>query len=125
MGRSLLLLGLTACAGATCPVGDLADSHYCGDDGVSCPTRASLSRGCMGSHTEQDCELDGQTWIRIGGDDAADLFYDGDTLAAVRRLGEGDDEGCPDAWYGLDLSGCTLVGEVQTVSCDGGDLSGT
>jgi hypothetical protein len=104
--------------GASCPVGDLADSHYCGDDGVSCPTRASLSEGCMGSHTEQTCEQDRQEWIRIGGDDAADLFYDGDTLAAVRRIGEGDTEACPDSWFGLDLSACAPIGEPVPVYCD-------
>src|SRR5688500_15715149 len=95
----LLAVGCVGQGGGSCPVGDLADSHYCGDDGVSCATLDSLSQGCMGSHTEQICELDGEEWTLVGGDDAADLFYDGNTLAAVRRVGEGGSDTCVDAWF--------------------------
>jgi hypothetical protein len=72
----------------------------------------------MGSHTEQTCERGGEAWTQVGGDDAADLFYDGNTLVAVRRIGEGESGTCPDAWFGLDLSDCTLVGEPVTVPCE-------
>ena len=101
-----------------CPVGDLAESHYCGDDGQSCPTLDSLSKGCIGSHTEQTCERGDDSFIQVGGDDAADLFYEGNTMVAVRRIGEGSTDTCPDAWFGLDLSDCELVGEPVTVPCD-------
>ena len=39
-------------------------------------------------------------------------------LDAVSRIGEGDSETCPDAWFGLNLSDCTRVGEPVTVPSD-------
>jgi hypothetical protein len=117
-----LVLMLVGCSeeegGGGCPAGELADSHYCGDDGVSCETLAELSQGCMGSHTEQPCALDGKTYTLVGGDDAADLYYEGQALVAVARIGEGSSEECPDAWFGADLSECEPTGEPVTVYCD-------
>ncbi len=114
----LFAVGCVETEEAGCPIGTLAESQYCGDDGVSCGTLDARSQGCIGSHTEQVCELDGQQWTKVGGDDAADLYYDGNALAAVRRVDEGASDECPDAWFGLDLSACALQGEPVTVYCE-------
>jgi hypothetical protein len=113
----LCTIGCTGGAG-DCPVGDLSESHYCGDDGNSCAPLDSLSQGCIGSHTEQSCERGDGAWTLVGGDSFVERFYEGNTMVAVRRIGEGSSDTCPDAWFGLDLSDCTPVGEPVTVECD-------
>jgi hypothetical protein len=117
--RAALLL-LLACgddATSACIVGDLADSPYCTP--TNCLALSELSQGCIGSHTEQTCTSEGASYVLVGGDDAAKLFFYPDgALAAVGVVGEGADA-CDDAWYGLDLSGCAPQGEEQTVTCDG------
>ncbi|MCB9680628.1 MAG: hypothetical protein H6733_04080 [Alphaproteobacteria bacterium] len=118
------LLGITLASGcpspflSPCLAGPLSESHFCGDDGVSCGTLADQSKGCMGSHTEQTCQLGPVPYVVVGGDDASTLFFGPEgALAAVRRVGEGTDT-CEDAWFGLDLTGCQLVGEPERVPCD-------
>lgn len=107
---------LPACIDARCEVGNLVDSDYCPDG--ECIRLEALSRGCIGSHTEQPCELCGRPFVRVGGDDAAELFFeDNGGLAAVHRLGAGS-ASC-DSWYGIELSGCNPTGESVTVPCDG------
>jgi hypothetical protein len=113
----LFVVGCTGDEGGACPAGELSESAYCGDDG-GCITLDSLSEGCIGSHTEQPCEQGDESFTKVGGDDAADLFFDGNTMAAVRQIGEGSSETCPDAWFGLDLSDCTPVGEPVSVPCE-------
>lgn len=99
-----------------CRPSALSRSGYCGDGGTECITLASLSQGCIGSHTEQTCTLYNQSFTKVGGDDAADLYFDPDgVLHAVHRLE--DVRNCPD-WYGLNLSGCVPTGEPITVSCE-------
>jgi hypothetical protein len=70
------------------------------------------------AHTEQECVTCGTAYIRVGGDDAHELFYDaqGD-LVAVQIIGQGD-ASCAGAWYGIDLSECVLHGEERRVSCE-------
>ena len=66
----MFLLLLLAC-GEPCPTEPLSASAWCGDDGAACPALADLSRGCIGSHTAQDCVVGGTTYTVTGGDDAA------------------------------------------------------
>jgi hypothetical protein len=116
---AVFFAGCTELPFETCPVGSLAESDYCGDDGVSCERLEDLSQGCIGSHTEQACVQDGETFVKVGGDDAADLYFGQDgALVGVNRQGEGETDECPDAWFGLDLSGCAAQGDPVTVSCE-------
>ena len=109
---------VAACGGPPCPVSDLADAAYCG--GGACVELASLSEGCIGSHTEQACKLGSDTYVLVASDDEVHLYFDQDGhLVAERQLGEGDGDVCADAWYGLDLSGCEPEGEPETVPCTG------
>lgn len=102
------------CASGTCAAQPLDDNPYCG---AECQRLEQLSQGCLGSHTEQDCVACGSTYIRVGGDDAHWLFFDATgELVTVQIIGEGST--CDDAWFGIDLSECTLNGEVERVSCD-------
>jgi hypothetical protein len=103
------------CAGGECPVQALADNPWCGAD---CPALADLSRGCIGSHTEQDCTFCGETYVRIGGNDGATLYYRPTGEVAAVNADEGD-RVCDDAWYGLDLSTCVDQGEPREVLCEG------
>ena len=98
-------------------MGELSESPYCGDLS-GCPTLDSLTQGCSGSHMEQTCERGDESWTRAFGGGVDDAFFDGNTMAAVRRVGEGSSEECPDAWFGLDLSDCEPVGEPVTVPCE-------
>lgn len=103
------------CAGGDCPVRALTENPWCGGD---CPALPQLSQGCLGSHTEQDCTFCGETYVRVGGNDAVTLYYrPGGTIAAVAERGL--DLACDEAWYGLDLSTCVDQGERRTVLCEG------
>lgn len=117
----LVVLCSSACSSvepdSPCLTGTLADSAWCGDDGVSCGTLADRSRGCMGSHTEQDCVSGADTWVLVGGDDFTKFYYDGQELVAVRQIGDGQGA-CEDTWFGMDLSDCTPVGEPVQVPCE-------
>lgn len=104
------------CVGGDCPVRALVDNPYCGAD---CPALADLSRGCLGSHTEQDCVFCGETYVRIGGNDGATLYYHPTGEVAAVNVVEGE-RICDDAWYGLDLSTCVDRGEQRRVPCEGG-----
>jgi hypothetical protein len=103
------------CAGGECPVQALADNPWCGAD---CPALADLSRGCIGSHTEQDCTFCGETYVRIGRNDGATLYYrpTGEVAAVAER---GLDAACDETWSGLDLSTCVDQGEPREVLCEG------
>jgi hypothetical protein len=112
------------CGDEHCAVGTLPASQYCGDPGGDCLRLASLSHGCIGSHTELSCDACAGTFVRVGGDDAADLYFDGDgKLAAVRRIGEGTPT-C-EAWFGLNLSDCVARGKPVEVDCDGNAHDGS
>jgi hypothetical protein len=107
---------LPACIQPGCEAGSLVDSDYCPDG--ECVRLEALSQGCIGSHTEQPCEFCGRPFVRVGGDDAAELFFEQNgLLAAVHRLGAGSAR-C-DAWYGIELAGCNPTGQSVTVPCDG------
>ncbi len=111
--------------GQPCPTRPLAESSYCSDDG--CTRLSELSMGCIGSHTEQECDVGGATFVVTGGDDAARLYFDPDrgTLVAVQELDPlqrevADVASCEaSTWFGEDLTGCTLAGDATTVPCDG------
>jgi len=106
------------CRDGKCSVGMLSASQYCGDTGKDCVRLESLSKGCIGSHTEVTCEACAGTFVRVGGDDAVDLYFDTvGKLAAVRRIGEGN-ASC-EAWFGQDLSDCVSRGKPVQVACDG------
>lgn len=114
------------CGDATCGVvGALEESDFCGDGngGTDCPELAQLSQGCMGSHTEQDCTACGRTFVKVGGDDAADRYFEGQMLVAVRRNDQPVGT-CDVSWYGLDLTDCVATGAVRRVDCDGDDGEG-
>lgn len=107
------------CCDADCSVGPLSDSNYCGDSGEDCIPLASLSQGCIGSHTEQACNALEGNFTRVGGDDAADLYFnDAGELAAVRSISADDIATC-EKWFGMDLSKCFEVGKAVQVECDG------
>ena len=103
------------CAVGDCPVHSLAHNPWCGAD---CPTLADLSQGCIGSHTEQDCTFCGETYVRIGGNDGATLYYRPTGEVAAVNVIEGE-RVCDDAWYGLDLSTCVDQGGSRQVPCEG------
>jgi len=102
------------CGAGSCPARELVDSNYCPDG--ECVRLEQLSQGCIGSHTEQPCSLCGVVFTRVGGDDAATLYFEeSGSLAAVRVSAEAT--GVCGGWYGTDLSACVDVGEPERVGC--------
>lgn len=103
------------CGPGACPARDLVDSNYCPEG--DCIRLEELSQGCIGSHTEQQCSLCGVVFTRVGGDDAATLYFeDSGALAAVRVTAEAT--GVCGGWYGTDLGGCVDFGEPRRVGCE-------
>ena len=116
---TLLAYGCSDPTHTECVVGELPESSGCGDGGTDCIVLADLVQGCMGSHTEQDCTVGRDTFIRVPESDVTNLFFHQDgTLAAVQNLDEGSGD-CADDWYGLDLSTCERIGEPEQVNCEG------
>jgi hypothetical protein len=106
------------CSEGTCSVAALPASYYCRVTGRDCGRLESLSKDCIGSHTEVTCHGCAGTFVRVGSDDAAELFFDSaGNLAAVRRFGDWNAT-CA-AWSGLDLSDCVNIGKPVEVACDG------
>jgi hypothetical protein len=132
--RALVLLLAVSCAGRTpddtcgqaaCgAVGDLSASDFACTDTGGCNEIAWWSKGCMGSHLEQDCTTCGRTFVRLTEGDAADLYFEDGELVAVERKDRPTDA-CATTWYGLDLSACEPVGEPRRVRCDGTGGDGT
>lgn len=122
--RRTLLLALFAlscsdaegpCGAGSCPARDLVDGNYCPDG--ECVRLEQLSQGCIGSHSEQQCSLCGVVFTRVGGDDAATLYFEeSGSLAAVRVSAEAT--GVCGGWYGADLSACMPIGEPEQVPCE-------
>ncbi|HTV17766.1 MAG TPA: hypothetical protein VMG12_03820 [Polyangiaceae bacterium] len=103
------------CASGHCSVGALSANPYCGSE---CQRLEELSQGCLGSHTEQECDACGITYTRVGGNDDSVPFYDAQgEMVGIQMVGQGDGA-CVDAWYGIDLSECVPRGEVRRVVCD-------
>lgn len=94
----------------------LSESDYCGDTGDDCISLERLGRGCSGSHTEQVCDSCRGGFVRVGGNDDVELYYDDKgRLAGLKRndLSLSDCE----AWFGIDLSDCVAVEEERSIGC--------
>jgi hypothetical protein len=110
-----LSFGSESCSDGRCGTRRLSENPYCGSD---CQRLEELSKGCLGSHTEQNCTAHRGTYIRVGGDDASTPFYNArGEMVAIQIIAEGEDS-CRDAWFGIDLSECVPTGAVRQVVCD-------
>jgi hypothetical protein len=104
------------CGTEACAAQPLENSELCLQDG-GCPRLEQLSQGCTGSVAQQRCTLCGFEFTRVVIDESTDAYFE-----ASGALGAVDVRGQPGrvcSWYGADLFGCTPIGEVEQVPCEG------